>query len=162
MRRYVVSLAVVGLLLSAALARADTGKVCKVLPQLLDLKGRTALEPSLYERDAYQFYLHRHASLCSGLRLVVEWKARHVDFQKVKLRAEMRGLLTNSVETITLEQPLKKGGGFFGSWANFDITGNQYKKFGQLIAWRITILEGDKPLGKLESFLWSGVPTKSH
>ena len=160
MRRYLPTLAVLGLLLASAPLRAEEGRVCKVLPQFVDHKGRASLSPSLYERDAYQFYLRRHPQFCTGLRVMAQWKASGVDWQKLKLRAELRGLLTNSIQTITLEQPVKKGG-LAGNWAEFNITGDQYKNFGELVAWRVTLFEGDKSLGTLESFLWSGVATNS-
>jgi hypothetical protein len=160
MRRFAVRAAVIVGLFSTVAAWAGEGKVSKVLPQFLDKKGRAALNPSLYERDAYQFYLRRRPELRDGLRLAVEWKAKKVDWQKLQIRAELRGQVTNTLQTITLEQPVKKGG-FLGSWANFDLTGEQYKKFGELVAWRVTLFEGDKQLGQLESFLWSGVVPKS-
>jgi hypothetical protein len=160
MRRYAASFAVLVFLLSAVVAGAAEGKVCKVLPQFLDKKGRQSLSPSLYERDAYQFYLRKHPALRSALRVEVQWKAKNVDWEKTKLRAELRGLLTNSLQTVTLEEPVKKSG-FFGSWAAFDIAGDKFKKFGELVAWRVTLWEGDRQLSEQESFLWSGVPAQS-
>jgi hypothetical protein len=160
MRRYAASFILLGFLLSTAVGWAAEGKVCKVLPEFVDKKGRTSLAPSLYERDAYQFYLRKHPALRTGLLVTVQWKARGVDWQKTKLRAELRGLLTNSVETITLEEPVKKSG-FFGSWTDFNISGDKFKQFGELIAWRVTLWEGDRQLAERESFLWSGVPPQS-
>jgi hypothetical protein len=160
MRRYAASFIVLGFLLSTAVTWAAEGKVCKVLPQFLDKKGRQSLSPSLYERDAYQFYLRKHPTLRTTLRVTVQYKARGLDWQKTILRAELRGLLTNSLQTITLEEPAKKTG-FFGSWANFTLTGDDFKKFGELVAWRVTLWEGDKQLSEQESFLWAGVPTGS-
>jgi hypothetical protein len=157
MRRFAASFALLGLLLSTVAVQAAEGRVCKVLPQFLDKKGRQSLSPSLYERDAYQFYLRKHPQLRTSLRLEVLWKARGVDWQKTKLRAELRGLLTNSLQTVTLEEPVKKSG-IFGSWAEFNITGDEYKKFGELVAWRVTLWEGDRQLSEQESFLWTGVP----
>jgi hypothetical protein len=136
------------------------GKVCKVLPQFIDQKGRRSLEPSLYERDAYQFYLRRHPAQISGLAVEVQWKARGVDWTKTRLRAELRGLLTNSVQTNTLEMPIKKSGPFAG-WAEFKITGSKFKEFGEMIAWRVSLWEGNRQLSEQESFLWSGVQTHS-
>ena len=52
MRRPILILAFCFMLCAGA--AAATGSVIKVLPQFLDLKGRTALSPSLYDRDAYQ------------------------------------------------------------------------------------------------------------
>ena len=68
-------------LLSASLAvawpaQSATGRVIKVLPQYLDLKGRNSLTPSLYERDTYQTNLRDHTNLCSGMRFNVQWKAK--------------------------------------------------------------------------------------
>src|SRR5580658_5513478 len=116
MRRCAASFALLGFLLLTAAAwasDASEGRVCKVLPQFLDKKGRQSLSPSLYERDAYQTYLRKHPALRASLRMEVEYKAKGLDWEKTKLRAELRGLLTNSVETITLEEPVKKSG-FFG------------------------------------------------
>jgi hypothetical protein len=159
MRRFAASFALLGFLLSTAAVVAAEGKVCKVLPQFLDKKGRQSLSPSLYERDAYQVYLRKHPQLRASLRVEVLWKARGVDWEKTKLRAELRGLLANSLQTVTLEEPVKKSG-FLGSWAEFNITGDEFKKFGELVAWRVTLLEGDRQLSEQESFLWSGVPIR--
>jgi hypothetical protein len=159
MRRFAASFALLGFLLSTAAVLAAEGRVCKVLPQFLDKKGRQSLSPSLYERDAYQAWLRKHPQLRTSLRVEVLWKARGVDWEKTKLRAELRGLLTNSLQTVTLEEPVKKSG-FLGSWAEFNITGDEFKKFGELVAWRVTLWEGDRQLSEQESFLWTGVPVR--
>jgi hypothetical protein len=160
MRRYAASFAMLGFLLFATMARASEGKVCKVLPEFVDKKGRLSLAPSLYERDAYQAYLRKHPLLRTGLCVKIEYKAKGLNWEKTKLRAELRGLLTNSVETVTLEQPVKKSG-FFDAWAEFNISGDKYRKFGELISWRVTLWEGDRQLSEQQSFLWSGVPLHS-
>jgi hypothetical protein len=159
MRRYAASFVLLGFLLSTAAVLASEGRVCKVLPQFLDKKGRQSLSPSLYERDAYQAYLRKHPLQRVSLRVEVLWKARGVDWDKTKLRAELRGLLTNSLQTVTMEEPVKKSG-FLGRWAAFTITGDEYKKFGELVAWRVTLWEGDRQLSEQQSFLWSGVPAR--
>ena len=150
MRRYAAVLA----------SGAPEGKVCKVLAQFLDKKGRQSLAPSLYERDAYQAYLRKHPLLRTALQVEVQYKAKGLDWEKTKLRAELRGLLTNSIQTIVLEEPVKKSG-FFANWAEFKITGDEYKKFGELVAWRVTLWEGDKQLSEQRSFLWTGVPVRA-
>jgi hypothetical protein len=161
MRRFAASFALLGFLLSASVTSAAQGKICKVLPQFLDQKGRQSLSPSLYERDAYQAYLHKHLHERSALQMVVEWKASGVDWQKLKLRAELRGLVTNSLQNFTLETPVKKSG-LFGNWAKLKISGDDFKKFGELVAWRVTLWEGDRQLAAQESFLWSGVSSRAH
>ena len=131
----------------------------KVLPQLLDEHGRHALSPSLYERDAYQFHLRKEPKLRGGARLAVQWKAKNVDWSKLRLRAEMRCLLEDNLHTVIKEEPAVKNGRF-SSWSEFRIEGADYKTFGQIVAWRVTLFEGDHQLGQLESFLWSGVVTE--
>jgi hypothetical protein len=156
MRWLFISLAV--WLFLTPVVRAGEGSVVKVLPQLLDQQGRHALSPSLYERDAYQSHLRKTPSLRGGVRLAVQWKAKKVDWTKLSLRAEMRCLLEDNLHTVTIEEPALKNG-HFSSWSEFRIEGADYKAFGQLVAWRVTLWEGDHQLGQLESFLWSGVPT---
>jgi len=159
MRRYAASSIVLGLLLSTAVSWASEGNVCKVLPQFLDQRGRQSISPSLYERDAYQFYLRKHPALRASLSVKVQYKAKGPGLKKMILRAELRGLLTNSLSTVSLEEPVKKSG-FFANWAEFSVTGGNYKKFGELVAWRVTLWDGDKRLSEQESFLWSGVPAQ--
>lgn len=153
MRRIFIALAILFLV---PVVQAGEGSVVKALPQLLDKQGRHALSPSLYERDAYQFHLHKTPALRGGVRLAVQWKARKVDWAKLTLRAEMRCLLGDNIHTVTMEVPAVKKG-LFSSWAEFKIEGADYKTFGELVAWRVTLWEGDHQLGELESFLWSGV-----
>jgi hypothetical protein len=143
-------------LMTARPLSAADGKVLKTLPELLDSKDRHALSPSLYERDAYQFWLRKHPADQAGLSLEVQWKASGVDWSKVKLRAELRGVLGNAITNRTLEIPVKKTG-WFSTWSEFKIEGQDFQKFGQLVAWRITLWEGDKQLSEQQSFLWSGV-----
>jgi hypothetical protein len=156
MSRLFISLVV--LLAVAPVVQAGEGKVVKVLPQLLDKQGRHALSPSLYERDAYQFHLRKNPKLRDGVRLAVEWKAKKVDWTKLHLRAEMRCLLEDNLRTVTMEEPAVKNG-HFGNWSEFKIQGADYAAFGQLVAWRVTLWEGDHQIGQLESFLWSPVTT---
>jgi hypothetical protein len=144
------------LLVTALSARAGEGRVIKVLPQLLDKQGRHALSPSLYERDAYQFILRRAPSKQAALRLAIQWKAKNVDSSKLKLRAEMRGLIGAELHSITVEEPVQKTG-YFSKWSEIKIEGAKFHEFGQLVAWRVSLWEGDKQLSQMQSFLWSGV-----
>ena len=75
MRRSSIGLLLVGCLAIAGPARAATGRVIKVLPEFLDLKGRSSLSPSLYERDAYQASLRQHTNQISTVQFQIQWKA---------------------------------------------------------------------------------------
>lgn len=142
-------------LLLVPAAFAGEGKVIKVLPLYLDSKGRDSLLPSLYERDAYQALLRKHADQRKALRFAVQWKANNVDWSKTRLVVESRGVEASTFVTRKAELPVHKRG-FFSKWkwANLDITGKDFKTMGELAAWRVTLWEGDRKLDEQKSFLW--------
>jgi hypothetical protein len=137
-----------------AAASAATGKVIKVLPQFLDLKGHYAVSPSLYDRDAYQAYLRQTKTNISGMRFAVQWKASDASADSLKLRVEIRGITQGErPPIIVLEQPVKPGF-WFSHWASLPLTGDNYKKIGEVTAWRATLWDGDNLIGEQKSFLW--------
>ncbi len=144
------------LLGSLSVAFADdaaAGRVIKALPLFLDLKGHDALSPSLYDRDAYQVYLRQHADQRSAIRFDVLWKASKTGDAKLKLRVELRGIGEKGLpRQTTLEQIVKPG--FFRHWTSLTLAGEEYKNFGELVAWRVTLWSGDQLLGEQKSFLW--------
>lgn len=137
---------------AVALPAAAAGqKIVKVLPQFLDLQGQHTLSPSLYERDAYQAQLRLHPEQRSGLRFAVQWRSSTVG--PFKLRVEMRGNRTGQPTTATVEESVRHRG-LFSAWARPALSGDAYRQFGELIAWRATLWEGDKLLSEQKSFLW--------
>jgi len=156
MRRLVIWLGLSGwLTLAAALpAEAATGRIIKVLPQFLDTNGLHTLQPSLYERDAYQAFLRQHPDRRSGIRFAVEWKTTGPSFRPLKLRVELHGLPeSNRPRQLVLEQAVKPTG-WFGRWTSLVLSGENYRQFGEVTAWRATIWDGDELLGQQQSFLW--------
>ena len=116
MRRAFIWLSLVGGLAVAWSAQAATGRVIKVLPQFLDLKGRNSLTPSLYERDLYQAFLREHTNQCSGMRFNVQWKAKGQPAAPLKLRVELRGVARGDFpKQLVLEKPVEPGG-WFSHW----------------------------------------------
>jgi hypothetical protein len=130
---------------------AASGKVIKVLPQFLDAQGRHTLSPSLYERDAYQAHLRKHPELRSGLRFAIQWRAKGAT--NLKLRVELRGMRENKVQTRTLETPVERKAAL-EQWAMLVLSGDDYKQFGELSAWRATLWDGDQLLAEQKSFMW--------
>ena len=126
-------------------------RVVKVLPHFTDTEGRMALSPSLYERDAYQAQLRMHPAERGGLRFDIQWRAP--DTGKLKLLVEMRGALSNRVTTARLEMPLAKGGRY-SRWYTAAIPAADYPKFGELVAWRVTLWNNTNLLADQKSFLW--------
>jgi hypothetical protein len=151
-RRPILILALCCLISSAA--SAATGRVIKVLPQFLDLKGHHALTPSLYDRDAYQAYLRLHTNNISGMRFAVQWKASGSSAVPLKLRVEVLGVTHGDLPPkVVLEQEVKPSG-WFSHWASLELNGDDYKKIGEVTAWRATLWDGDRMLGEQKSFLW--------
>ena len=128
---------------------AATGKLVKVLPFFLDTQGRIAKSPSLFDRDAYQAYLRTHTNEISGLRYDVQCSAD----EKLKLRLELRGVGEGGKPKVKiLESEVATGS--FNNWTEIKLTGDDYKNFGTVLAWRTTLWNGDKQLGEQKSFLW--------
>jgi hypothetical protein len=154
MRRALIWLSLLAWVAVALSASAATGRVIKVLPQFLDLKGRNSLTPSLYERDLYQASLRLHTNECSGMRFQVQWKAKGQAAAPLKLWLEMRGIARGDYpKHLTLEKPVEPRNSY-SHWTRFDLVGVAYKEFGQVTAWRVTLWEGNRLLGEQKSFLW--------
>jgi len=153
MWRLLTSLLVLGSLSTALAGDAVTGRVVKVLPFLLDLKGQAALSPSLYDRDAYQAYLRRHTHQRSALRFDVLWKTSDAGEAKLKLQLELRGIGQDGMpRQATLEQTVTPH--YFRHWDSLVLGGEDYKNFGELVAWRVTLWTDHQLLGEQKSFLW--------
>jgi hypothetical protein len=137
MRRLLMILILLGSL-SAAFADAPMkGSVVKVLPLFLDLKGRAALSPSLFDRDAYQAYLRQSTNEISAIRFDVQWSVSHADNADLKLRLELRGTGPDSLpRETTLEEKVIPH--YFSHWTS----------------WRATLWAGDQMLAEQKSFLW--------
>ncbi len=155
-RRLLFWLAISGLLavLATVPAEAATTRMLKVLPHFLDTNGVHTLSPSLYERDAYQAHLRQHPELRTGIRFDVHWKATSPAFEPRKLRLELRGIAKGDVPRQTVLEQAVESTGWFGRWTTLVLSGEQYRDFGELTAWRATIWEGNELLGEQKSFLW--------
>jgi hypothetical protein len=155
MRRLLIAL-LPALFLAAALSAAPaTGRVIKVLPHYLDLKGRHTISPGLYERDLYQARLRQHPKECSGLRFDVQWKAKDAAAAQLRLRGELRGGAKGKPpKQLVLEQPVNSRKRLFSTWSALTVSGAEYGQFGELTAWRVTLWDGGQLLGEQKSFLW--------
>jgi len=132
---------------------AAEAKIVKVLPHYLDLEGRHSLSPSLYERDAYQAFLRKNPDKRSALRFEVQWKARANAGVNLKLRLEVRTSKNLLAKPTVLEQPVKKRR-WLGNWSALLITGNEYRELGDVLAWRVSLWDGERQLSEEKSFLW--------
>ncbi len=140
------------LLVSSSMATAATStRLVKVLPHFVDKQNRIALNPSLYERDAYQAYLRKTPSEQGGLRFDVQWKSRATN--QFLLRLELRGNKGNVGTTAVLDQPVRYTG-FFSTWTRIRLDPTAHAKLGELSAWRATLWSGNQLVSEQKSFLW--------
>ena len=151
MRRFYILLILCLVAVAPVASAKSGGHIVKVLPEFLDLKGRNAISPSLYERDAYQAILRKNVKMRSALAFFVQWKGSASD--KLKIRIEMRGVHGNTVKNHTVEESIKKHG-WFTTWSTIKFSGEEYQEFGDLIAWRATLWNGDQMVSESKSFLW--------
>ena len=130
---------------------AASGRIVKVLPHYMDMEGHHALSPSLYERDAYQAKLRKNPDLCSGLRYDVQWKA--LGTANPRLRLEIRTDKTPANSPKVFEQPARSRG-LFRRWSSVVVQGKDFKELGNIVAWRVLLLQDDRILSEQKSFLW--------
>ena len=148
--RFVFLFAVMGLV-SPAPTWAASAKIKKVLWFYLDQEGRQSLSPSLFDRDAYQAELRNNPARRSGLRFDVQWNA--LSGADLVLRVEMRGSIGTTNTTATIQARVKKSGPF-SRWTKVKLPEDEYRKLGELTAWRATLHQGDLQVAEHKSFLW--------
>jgi hypothetical protein len=153
MRVRIASLWLLFWICSGLCLQAGSSRILKVLPFFLDLEGRVALSPSLYERDAYQAYLRMHVEKRSALRFDVNWKVKGVRKDDLLIRVELKNSKGDISEPLVLQRPVRAAR-FFSSWSSLVLGGEEYADFGQLLAWRVTLWQGDQLLAEQRSFLW--------
>jgi hypothetical protein len=153
MRTLLLLLVVIGWLTPGHAAEARRGRVIKVLPVFLDQQGRDANTPSLFGRDAYQAYLREHTNEVSALRFAVQWQAKRDGPQPIEIFVEMRGVGENGLpklKAIKAEVTPKR----FSQWTYLTLADEDYHSFGAVVAWRVTLWEGEALLSEQKSFLW--------
>src|SRR3954471_10065052 len=110
---------------------ASEPKIIKVLPHLVDKKGRHALSPSLYDRDAYQVYLREHPAEITALRFDVQWKAGGRT-TPLKLKIEIRGSKLDLGTTMTVQTEVEPPK-FFAKWSQVSLDKETHDKLGEII-----------------------------
>jgi hypothetical protein len=148
-----MTLLLLGSLSAAGAAGAMTGRIVKVLPLFLNQQGQDAISPSLYDRDAYQVFLRAHTNEISAIRFDVLWSTSNADKTNLTMRLELRGIGPGAVpRQTTLEQAVTPH--YFRHWTSLPLAGDDYKNFGEVVAWRATLWSGPQLLNEQKSFLW--------
>ena len=156
-RLVTTALLLLGSVIVAAASAPVSGHVVKVLPVYLDQNGRDAVSPSLFDRDAYQAYLREHSDEVSTMRFDVLWKGTAEKHGKLRLQVELRGAGADGLpRQVTVEKQAVPG--LFSRWTSLALDANGidkvYKNLGTLVAWRVTIWNGNQLLSEQNSFLW--------
>ena len=156
-RLVVTALMVFGIVLgSPDIGFGADGTIAKVLPHLLDRKGRHTLYPSLFERDAYQSHLRKTPKKQSGIRFDIRWKATGSSSTPLKLKVALRGSEAYRTTPYVLTKEVDSKGRL-GTWSALTLTGKPFKKMGKLMAWKVTLSHGETQLDEQTSFLWADI-----
>lgn len=149
------ALIVVGLLslTSSVLFGAEKASIVKVLPHLLDLKGKASLAPGLFQRDAYQGQLRKDPKLVSGMRFNVQWKAKGIPSDDLVIRVWLKTSGRSPNDPLELKAPVR-GNRKWGHWSAVAYDGKLFQDNGQVLAWKVELLQGEKPVAAQTSFLW--------
>jgi len=139
---------------------AKTARIGKVLQHLEDAEGRIALQPSLYERDAYQALLRESPEKVRALRFEVNWGGVVKNTKRLTLRMEVVGANTAPGKPAVYEQVVRNKG-IFTNWSVLRVDKEAYEKLGRVVSWRATLWDGEKLIAEQKSFLWDSTPVKS-
>jgi len=142
-------------------SRVPEARIIKVLPSLLDAEGRASIHPSLYERDAYQAFLRKESAQVAGLRFDILWKARPAPGNgparplvlKLELRGSSRGVAARGGNTLVVERPIA-GSQVGRRWSQVVLGPDEFRRVGEVSAWRATLLEDQRVVASTQSFLW--------
>lgn len=130
-----------------------SARILKVLPHFLDKQGRHSVNPSLFDRDAYQFELRRNPALRSGMRFDILWKGVPGTPSALTLKLEMRGSKApQQAPVIVTARAFARGG--FSQWTRVPVLGKDYENLGELLAWRVSLWKDEQLIAEQTSFLW--------
>lgn len=150
---FLILLVVAGFPAAQGTSRAPSARILKVLPHYLDKQGRHAINPSLMDRDAYQFDLRRDPSLRSGLRFDILWKTPPGNPAALTVKLELRGSKApQQAPVVVTSRAFARGG--FSQWTRVPLPKADYDALGDLSAWRVTLWKDDEKLAEQTSFLW--------
>jgi len=132
---------------------AKEASIVKVLPHLLDLRGRASLAPGLFQRDAYQGQLRKDPKQVSGMRFNIQWRAKGVPIKELVLKVWLKTAGRNPNDPLELTVPIR-GNRRWGRWSAVPYDGKLFTDNGQVLAWKVELRRGETPLATQTSFLW--------
>ncbi len=129
--------------------------VMKVNHEFLNDAGETHSEiGDLTAKARYQQTLEKSGKY-TGIRFIVHWKAPSSGIANFVVKIEARGLDAGSqkenIQTLLKTYPRSESS---SGWEFMDITDDTLKRFGKLMAWKVTLLSDGKPMAERHSFMW--------
>lgn len=140
-------------LTTTTLLVAEEASIVKVLPHLLDLRGRASLAPGLFQRDAYQGQLRKDPNQVSGMRFNIQWRAKGVPTKELVLKVWLKTSGRSPNDPLELTAPVD-GNRRWGRWSAVPYDGKLFTDHGQVLAWKVELRRGETPLATQTSFLW--------
>ncbi len=135
-------------------AEESVAVIKKTPRHLLDTDGRHTQSPSLLDRDAYQAHLLEHPEEVSGLRYDLQIKYARRSPEPLTIRVEIRHGKETDLQTSTHESRFEPKGRRRSQWGSLTIEGEDFQALGKIIAWRVTLWDGESKVASDESFLW--------
>ncbi len=148
---FLISLWLVGSSISAA---EPVVEIKKTLRHLLDSDGRHTKSPSLLDRDAYQAHLKENPAEVNGLRFDLQIRYASRTPAPVTIRVEIRHGKGTDILNATFETPFEPKKRRRSQWGKLLIEKKDFRDLGEIIAWRVSLMDGDETLATDESFLW--------
>jgi hypothetical protein len=138
----------------AQVVQAEGYKVSKVNREFIDAEGNTTDEVgSLVSKAKYQRALERNRKY-TGIRFFILWKAPSTPTPNLTVKLEAKGQDAQGRSTAASRFRTYPKKSHFSGWAILDIDGESFARFGELRAWKVTILQDGQPMAERKSFLW--------
>ncbi len=158
MRRFLPLVVALAFMICGTASFAGSAKIIKVLQQRIDKEGRTSVSPSLYDRDAYQFLLRQKPELCGGTRFQIQWKAEAASQGSLFLRIELVTAKSGVDKPLVFERPVKASSPW-SRWSAITLASDEMAAVGEVIAWRVSLIDKETVLARQRSFLWPIPPS---
>ena len=70
------------------------------------------------------------------------------------MKVELRGVAQGDFPRQLALEKVVEPRGWFSHWDEIRLVGEEYRNFGRVTAWRVTMWEGARLLSEQKSFLW--------
>ena len=139
-------------------------EILKVNHEFIDNTGGTEGEVGdLVSKAKHQRTLGSSAAVSSlsasnavnGIRFIVHWRAPASDIPNFDVKVEVRGTLPQTNEEtariLLRKYPVTPT---YSGWTFIDLRGDTFRRFGALMAWKVSLLQNGRVMATRHSFTW--------